>query len=135
MTESYADCLPDSWLYTRNKETSLDGAEAGCVSGVSIAFPIRSAVRDNDPNVGKPARAREHQCKASGYIPAYSDKGIELDLGRWAELAHLGGTMAPNQGYPDFGPYYLEFEEAFGGFNFGGGNAQLDLEKMQLDWA
>lgn len=135
MTQSYADCLPDSWLYTRDEAISLDGAEVGCVSGVSIALPIRSAVRNNDPNVGKPPREWKRQCEASGYIPAYSDKGIELDLGRWTELAHLGGTMVPNQGYPDFGPYYLEFEEAFGGFNFGGGNAQLDLEKMQLDWA
>ncbi len=105
------------------------------MSGVSTALPIRAAVRENDPNVGKPAREWDHECTLSGYVPAYSDKGVELDLGRWRTPAHLGGTMVPNQGYPDFGPYYLEFEESFGGFNFGGGNAQMDLEKMELDWA
>ncbi|WP_242890364.1 hypothetical protein [Stenotrophomonas maltophilia] len=43
--------------------------------------------------------------------------------------------MQPQQGYPEFGPYYLEFEEGFGGFNFGGGNAQLDLQQMKIDRA
>lgn len=135
MTQSYADYFPDAWLYTRDEQTSRQGAEAGCASGNSTALPIRAVVRHGDPNVGKPPRERESECRDSGYIPAYSDKGVELDLGRWSELAHLGGTMTPYQGYPDVGPYYLEFEESFGGFNFGGGNAQLDLEKMQLDWA
>lgn len=135
MTQSYAEYFPDTWLYTRDEQTSKEDAEAGCMSGVSTALPIRAAVRENDPNVGKPAREWDHECTLSGYVPAYSDKGVELDLGRWRTPAHLGGTMVPNQGYPDFGPYYLEFEESFGGFNFGGGNAQMDLEKMELDWA
>ncbi len=41
--------------------------------------------------------------------------------------------MFPEQAYPEFGPYYLEFEEDFGGFS--GGNGQLDLQNMALDWA
>jgi len=135
MTQSYAEYFPDVWAYTCDEQTSQHGAEVGCVSGISIARPIRSSLRENDPNVGKPAREREHECTLSGYVPAYSDKGVALDLGRWRAPAHLGGTMIPNQGYPDFGPHYLEFEEYFGGFNFGGGNAQMDLEKMELDWA
>ncbi|WP_244065780.1 hypothetical protein [Bradyrhizobium sp. Ce-3] len=29
----------------------------------------------------------------------------------------------------------LEIEEHFGGFNFGGGNGQLDLAGTEFDWA
>lgn len=135
MTEAYADYFPDTWLYTTDRDTALEGAEAGYVSGISTALPIRALPREGDPNVGKPPREWEHECAVSGYITAYGDEGTALDLGRWRPVAHLGGTMTPCQGYPEFGPYYLEFEEAFGGFNFGGGNAQMDLEKMALDWA
>ena len=34
-----------------------------------------------------------------------------------------------------YGATYLEIEEHFGGFNFGGGNGQLDLDAMEFDWA
>ncbi len=44
--------------------------------------------------------------------------------------------MFPVQGFPEFSPYYLDFSEYFGGFNFGGdGNCQIDLQAMKLDWA
>jgi hypothetical protein len=43
--------------------------------------------------------------------------------------------MFPCQWTPKFSPTYPEIEEHFGGFNFGGGNGQLDLETMQFDWA
>lgn len=48
---------------------------------------------------------------------------------------HIGGTMRPAQAAPSFSPYYIEFEEYFGGYNFGGGNAQLDFRDMKFDWA
>lgn len=48
---------------------------------------------------------------------------------------HIGGTMRPVQSVPPFSPYYVEFEEEFGGYNFGGGNAQLDFRDMKFDWA
>jgi hypothetical protein len=38
--------------------------------------------------------------------------------------------MFPYQWTPKYSPTYLEFAEHFGGCNFGGGNAQLDLETM-----
>jgi hypothetical protein len=41
----------------------------------------------------------------------------------------------PCQWTPKFSPTYLEIEEHFGGFNFGGGNGQLDLATMQFEWA
>jgi hypothetical protein len=49
---------------------------------------------------------------------------------------HIGGTMRPAQGTPEMSPYYVEFEEYFGAYNFGGGgNAQLDFYLMKFDWA
>jgi len=48
---------------------------------------------------------------------------------------HLGGTMRPCQAVPEMSPFYIEFEEYFGGYNFGGGNAQLDFKDMKFDWA
>ena len=32
--------------------------------------------------------------------------------------------------HPEFSPFYVEFEEYFGG-----GNAQLDFRDMKFDWA
>jgi hypothetical protein len=49
---------------------------------------------------------------------------------------HIGGTMRPVQATPAFSPFYIGFEEDFGGYNFGaGGNAQLDFLEMKFDWA
>ena len=48
---------------------------------------------------------------------------------------HIGGTMEPVQATPKFSPFYLEFDEYLGGFNFGGGNCQLDFLNLELDWA
>lgn len=99
-------------------------------------MPIAVTPRQDDPNIGKPAREWDHQNKESGYVTAFSDAGVELNLERFhGRTAHFGGTMFPIQGYPDFTPYYLELEEQFGGFNFGGGCGQIDLKLMQLDWA
>lgn len=56
----------------------------------------------------------------------------------WAENlpgCHLGGTTFCVQGLPEgLTPWYLELEE-FGDVNFGGGNAQIDLESDTFDWA
>ena len=43
--------------------------------------------------------------------------------------------MRPVQGVPEMTPFYVEFEEYLGGYNFGGGNAQLDFRDMRFDWA
>ncbi|WP_122439960.1 DUF7256 domain-containing protein [Pseudomonas viridiflava] len=108
----------------------------GRAAGLDTAFAIRAQIREGDPNVGKPPREWDDECEHSGYIRPYvTPEGEALDLDRFANRNHLGGTMFPVQGYPEFGPYYLEFEENFGGFNFGSGNGQIDLEKMALDWA
>ncbi|KQQ60269.1 hypothetical protein ASF84_06110 [Pseudomonas sp. Leaf127] len=107
----------------------------GRAAGLDTAFPVRAQEREGDPNVGKPPREWEDECQDSGYVPGFSDEGVALELERFHGRNHFGGTMFPVQGYPEFGPRYLEFEEDFGGFNFGSGNGQIDLEKMEMDWA
>lgn len=136
LQQSYAEYLADNRV--RNPATPafdwLPGE--GPAAGIDTAFAIRAQVREGDPNVGKPPREREDECKDSGYIPAFSGEQSEaLGLAQLDGRNHLGGTMFPIQNYPVFGPFYLEFEEHFGGFNFGSGNAQLDLSRMELDWA
>jgi hypothetical protein len=103
---------------------------------LEFGWPIEITPREDDPNTGKPAREWEWQNALSGYIPAYSDEGREMGLDRFYDRhAHLGGTMFPIQSYPDFSPFYIEFNEVFGGFNFGDGVAQIDLKEMEVDWA
>jgi hypothetical protein len=136
LEQSYAEYL--AYCKVRNPGTpAFDWlAGEGAAAGINTAFAIRAQVREGDPNVGKPPREWEDDCKASGYVPAYGGAQSEaLGLAQLDGRNHLGGTMFPIQSYPVFGPFFLEFEENFGGFNFGGGNAQLDLLKMELDWA
>ena len=98
--------------------------------------------RADDPNAGKAPReswARE----ATGYQAHFywldGKSGIEnYREHEWAmghKNNHIGGTMRPTQNIPKFSPFYVEFEEYFGGYNFGGGNAQLDFRDMKFDWA
>jgi hypothetical protein len=103
-----------------------------CLKAASAIAVNRST---DDLNVGKPAREWDHENEISGYVTPFSPRGEELQLSRFQYRNHLGGTMFPSQGYPDFSPFYIEFEEYFGGFNFGGGNCQIDFEKMELDWS
>jgi hypothetical protein len=100
------------------------------------AYAIAVCVREGDPNVGKPPRDKHlHHAELGEYVPPNSKDAERFDLKRLFGRNHFGGTMFPNQWTPKFSPTYLEFEEHFGGFNFGGGNAQLDLETMAFDWA
>lgn len=69
-----------------------------------------------------------------GYKEGYAEP-----IGDWEDPIygrdHLGGTAFPVQALPDgLTPYYLELNE-LPGLNFGGGNAQIDLESGVFDWA
>lgn len=100
------------------------------------AFGIAMSVRSGDPNVGRPPRDHLlHKDELGDYVAPSGKQAETLGLDRLSGRNHLGGTMFPCQWTPRFGPFYLEIEEHFGGFNFGGGNAQLDLETMAFDWA
>jgi len=100
------------------------------------AYGMAIAVREGDPNVGRPPRdAILHKSELGAYIAPYSKEADGFDLERLSGRNHLGGTMFPCQWTPKYSATYLEIEEHFGGFNFGGGNAQLDLETMAFEWA
>ncbi|MCP3474815.1 hypothetical protein NLM33_31335 [Bradyrhizobium sp. CCGUVB1N3] len=100
--------------------------------------------RSSDPNAGKgPQDAHVKRGPPTGYQPYYYYAGgvVSRDNFRLHEWSkdhapnHLGGTMRPCQAVPEMSPFYVEFEEYFGGYNFGGGNAQLDFRDMRFDWA
>ena len=100
--------------------------------------------RATDPNAGKaPQDPHFPRTPPSDYQPYYyfvggvpSPENYRLhDWARDHARDHLGGTMRPCQAVPEMSPFYIEFEEYFGGYNFGGGNAQLDFKDMKFDWA
>jgi len=100
--------------------------------------------RADDPNAGRgPRDTHVKQGSPTGYQPYYyyidgvvSRDNFRLhDWGKDHAPNHLGGTMRPCQAVPEMSPFYIEFEEYFGGYNFGGGNAQLDFRDMKFDWA
>ena len=100
------------------------------------AYGIAIAVRDGDPNVGRPPRDKLlHKDELGSYVAPYSKDAEPFELEKLSGRNHLGGTMFPCQWTPKYSATYLEIEQHFGGFNFGGGNAQLDLETMEFDWA
>lgn len=98
--------------------------------------------RGADPNAGIPPRDDYHVDRG-GYQSHYYWEGdvIETEnyrLHEWAKdhkADHIGGTMRPCQTIPDITPYYIEFEEYFGGYNFGGGNGWIDFKDMKCDWS
>jgi hypothetical protein len=104
---------------------------------------LRWSPRTNDPNAGKAPEDPFGTKKVSGYQKSYYYEGNEPKTENYrkhdwtADHAsdHIGGTMQPIQATPRFSPFYVEFEEYLGGYNFGGGNCQLDFLNMQLDWA
>lgn len=81
-----------------------------------------------DPNAGMQPTDNE----GTSYINPFEN---EPDWVETISPNHLGGTTFSNQGIPDFlTPYYIEFEEIFGGYNFGSGNAQFDIKSRDFDW-
>ncbi|WP_217641161.1 hypothetical protein [Jannaschia pohangensis] len=95
---------------------------------VDHRVPIVLRPRQDDPNGGK---AVGHD----DYIMPYDENYQRPDWVKNLRPCHLGGTMFPQQAVPHMGAHYIEFEEYFGNFNFGGGNAQLDLKTFAFDWA
>jgi len=104
---------------------------------------LRWSPRANDPNAGKTPEDPFAMKKVSGYQQPYYYEGGNPKAANYREhdwtadhaRDHIGGTMQPIQTTPRFSPYYVEFNEYLGGFNFGSGNCQLDFLNMQLDWA
>lgn len=99
--------------------------------------------RHDDPNAGRAPLenppAGEGQYQREFY---WQDGKLTREAYRehpWAKghlPNHIGGTMRPAQSIPDgISPYYIEFEETLGGYNFGSGNAWLDLQHLTFDWS
>ncbi len=103
---------------------------------------LRWTPRACDPNAGK-VPFDKHLHAPTDYVQRYAsvvgEDGKEAHREHaWAAdhaANHIGGTMCPCQWVPRFSPYYVEFEEELGGYNFGGGNAQLDLQTLAFEWA
>jgi len=100
--------------------------------------------RANDPNAGKaPMDPHITSPVDSGYQQFFYWQDGKTGVENYREHAwvkdlkplHIGGTMRPVQNTPQFSPFYVEFEEDFGGYNFGSGNGQLDFRDMKFDWA
>jgi hypothetical protein len=105
-------------------------ARADAPAPVAIALSARA----EDPNVGKVPI--EGAGEDDDYTNPFDEETYELHS--WAEEHapnHIGGTAMPIQAYPELSPFYIEFDEDFGGFNFGDGRAQLCLKTLTFDWA
>jgi hypothetical protein len=110
-------------------------------SDLAFHRAIRWTARAQDRNAG--VAPREEWAEKTGYQPYFywldgkiaAENWREHDWAKGHKDDHIGGTMRPVQNIPEFSPYYVEFSESFGGYNFGGGNAQLDFRDMKFDWA
>ena len=112
--------------------------ELGGIPEAGQAFnrAIRISPRAIDPNAGIAPKDEWLGQKSSYQQPYDTEKDFQPQ--KWTKghlYNHIGGTMRPAQAVPDFSPYYIEFEESLGGYNFGSGNAQLDFKDMKFDWA
>jgi hypothetical protein len=104
---------------------------------------LRWSARAADPNAGHAPQDPFTGDKSAGYQQPYYYEGGEIKSENYRQHAwtadhardHIGGTMQPVQVTPRFSPFYVEFEEYLGGYNFGTGNCQLDFLNMKLDWA
>ena len=99
---------------------------------------LRWTVRETDPNAGLvPEEDFDGEGTTSGYVDPLDAKNDHEEREWVADLApcHIGGTMRPAQNVPEMSPFRIGFEEWLGGYNFGAGNAQLDVQRMIFDWA
>jgi hypothetical protein len=112
---------------------------------------IRLKPRANDPNAGKPPCDQWTADRGDYEIPFLSVEemraaGMMTDDGQfrpgassirpWAQgytHNHLGGTTLSDVPFKA-SPYYITFEEFFGGYNFGGRSGFLDLQQLDLRW-
>jgi hypothetical protein len=120
--------LPDP----ATKPPGYDGPE-GAWEADRPARGLRVVARVDDPNVGK--RYEEFDTE-SGYVEMYSEEGERLGLAeRFGWQSHFGGTIVPPNGGEGFGPFFLSFDEEFGGANLGGDSmGHIDLATEEIGW-
>ena len=139
---AFADVTRPSWV-DRGKPNEKLKDHGGFIEGKLGGSPNSSAdfsravlckARAHDPNAG--IQAEEFPEADAEYTSPFDEETYErLHWAKDFSGEHIGGTMFPVQGVPDIGPHYIGFEEYFGDYNFGGGNAQLDFKDMKFDWA
>ncbi len=116
----------------------LSGMKEQPNAGLYLNRSLSWSPRKQDPNAGVAVNDADGRYQEHFF---WLDNVVDADhyrLHGWAQDHldnHIGGTMRPVQAEPDFSPFYVEFEESMGGYNFGGGNAQLDFKDMAFDWA
>lgn len=132
-------CAPPEDVRLPDREPTDEGPNAWDDAEHSTSTDIWIGVREGDPNVGLTPSEDDSEEGYRAHSYDTDAPGEEGARARWfAEYygrCHFGGTAFPVQGMPTgLGPRYLEIEE-FGPLNFGGGNAQIDLENDVFDWA
>jgi len=143
--ESLSCHAAPQWLRSGSGHVYFEGAQyrlriLGSVPDARLDWSraLRWTGRAVDPNAGKAPEDPFARNKTSGYRQPYYKEGENYCEHEWtADHArdHIGGTMKPVQATPKFSPFYVEFDEYLGGYNFGTGNCQFDFLNMQLDWA
>ena len=127
-----------SLAYTQDPQWIRDANGEAAPETLAESRALHWTPRAHDPNAGR-SPVDEFAHEPTDYIqPLFPDADDDYHVHDWVaafSLNHVGGTMQPSQSTPAFSPHYVEFEEAMGGFNFGGGNAQLDLRDMRFEWA
>ena len=97
---------------------------------------LRLRARTGDPNIGKVIPDWDDE--AGEYVAPDSEEGEAMMLSRFSFpnsriLAHFGGTSFACDNFArGLGPVYLALEHRFGGANFGGGNAVIDLARRRV---
>ncbi|AKT38562.1 FHA domain-containing protein [Chondromyces crocatus] len=122
------------WL---DAPTFAQGQGREVPAGVQTKPPqyLRLRARIGDPSVG--AVIPDWDAAEDDAIIPGSDAWEKLDLARYSfqrskALVHFGGTsMACDNFAHGLGPVYVGVEHAFGGANFGGGNAVIDLVRKE----
>lgn len=90
-----------------------------------LAFTFQA--RSDDPNAGL-SPCSEDDPKQTGYL--HCENEPTSGSNKWCDAEtwlHLGGTMRADINPPRMSPYYVEFEQYFGGFNFAYGTMQVDF--------
>lgn len=100
-------------------------------NGLEARVTIRRAERD-DPNAG---RTPTDVGVSGDYVQPFGEDYRPLPWSEEFQLNHMGGTFRPVQAMPNIGPYSIGVEEYVGDFNYGTGNAQIDIVNAVFDWA
>jgi hypothetical protein len=127
-------------VFWHDRQTFARGPAEGPPPEGLVVKPARFVelrARLDDPNVGLEIAGWDDP-SPGGYVPFVSERGRALGLERFlcsrcGVRAHFGGTSVACDDFDGgLGPLYMGLEDNFGGANFGGGNAVLDLARRSM---